>query len=317
MTLALLLVGAGPAAWPGEAPRAAASHVLPRMGMFVLWAQLPDGTDLGGREANLRDWEARLRLPTASLLALDFYGKDTWADMRNLAWLPAYWAKRNPNRKLIWSIPLTMRGTPLADVAAGLHDGEFQTAAESIAGSQPDAVIRIGWEMNGDWFAWAAAGVEADYIAAYRHVAAIFRAASPQFSLDWCTNWGRGNVDPDLAYPGDDLVDSIGMDVYDMPTDQDPATRWTAGVLDVPFGLTWLVEFAARHSKKMSIGEWGVGLRQASDNPLFIEKMHEWLLRNSQSVAYHVYFDAPPSRLESGDFPLSQRRFLDLFTRPR
>jgi hypothetical protein len=292
---------------PNEAP----------MGMFVPWATAADGADLGGREASLRKREIWLNLPPSSLLALDFYGNVTWAEMTSLKWAPNYWAQRNSSRKLIWSVPLTMKGTPLKEVAAGLHDAEFEIAALSIAVSQPDAIVRIGWEMNGDWFAWAAGGVEADYIASYRRVAQIFRRASRQFSFAWCPGAGRQNSSPDVAYPGDDVVDTVGLDVYDAPTDDGPVARWKRDVLEGPFGLHWLENFAALHGKKMNIGEWGVGLKDAPDNPYFVEEMGRWLHRHATSVAFHVYFDVPPHELDDGKFPRARARFLKFFSRPR
>ncbi len=285
-----------------------------RMGMLALWAQNPDGVDLGGRETNIRAWEETLRLPASSLLALDYYGNETWEEMISRQWVPGYWARRNPSRKLIWSIPLTMKGTPLGDVVKGLHDAEFRFGARAIAQSQPDAIIRIGWEMNGGWFAWAAAGHEADYIAAYRRVAAIFREASPKFSFDWCANWGLNAGPADLAYPGDDFVDTIGMDVYDVKTDKEPVARWRDEVLNTPYGLRWLEHFAAQHGKKMSVGEWGLGLKGAPDNPYFMDRMNEWLRVHADRIAFHVYFDVPP--LSEGKFPKGRERFINFFSAP-
>jgi hypothetical protein len=292
---------------------AAAEANRPHMGMFVTWAQNPDGTDGGGREASLRVIEQSLKLPPSSLLALDYYGNDTWPEMTKYSWVPAYWARMNPARKLIWSIALTMKGTTLKDVADGSHDADFNIAAKSIAASRPDAVLRIGWEMNGDWFAWAAGGVEADYIAAYRRIASIFRQASTRFIFAWCPGAGRLNSSPELAYPGDDVVDTIGVDIYDAPSDASPVDAWKRNV-EGPFGLGWLEEFAGRHRKPMHIGEWGVGLKGAPDNPYFVERMGEWLRRHAASIAFHVYFDVPPSDLDSGRFPKSRERFIRQFS---
>jgi hypothetical protein len=290
----------------------APSH--PRMGMFVLWARDAAGADLGGRETNLRAWEARLKLPPSSLLAVDFYADHTWASLREFAWLPRYWAQRNPRRKLVWSIPLTFEKTPLREVAAGTHDADFAAAAAAIAASQPDAVLRIGWEMNGDWMAWAAKGVEADYVAAYRRVAAIFRTASPGFVFDWCANVGLQNSPPDLAYPGDDVVDTIGLDVYDVPQPPDARRRWREDIAEGPFGLDWLDSFSALHGKRMSLAEWGVGLRGAPDNPYFVEKMSDWIAAHADRIAFQAYFDAPPHQLEGGAFPQSLRVFEKRFS---
>lgn len=289
---------------------------MPRMGMFVLWAKDASGTDLGGREANLRRWEDVLGLAPSSLLAVDFYGDAKWDSLQSFAWLPGYWARRNPGRKLLWSIPLTFEKTPLKAVAAGEHDADFQAAAVAIAAYQPDAILRIGWEMNGDWMAWAAKGVESDYIAAYRRVVGIFRAASPSFSFDWCANVGLQNSPPDLAYPGDDVVDTIGLDVYDAPFEPDIMKRWREIAVG-PFGLAWLVDFSSRHHRKMSMAEWGVGLRDAPDNPFFVEKMSEWMAAHAGSIAFHAYFDVPPHLLESGRFPGSLRVFKERFSSAR
>ncbi len=297
-----------------SAPAASsARHMPPRMGMFVLWAKDAGGADLGGRETNLRYWEQVLKLAPSSLLAMDFYGDRTWKGLHEFDWLPSYWARRNPRRKLIWSIPLTFENTPLKAVAGGEHDADFRAAAAAIAASHPDAIIRIGWEMNGDWMAWAAKGVETDYVGAYRRAAEIFRAASPRFSFDWCANVGPQNSPADLAYPGDDVVDTIGLDIYDAPFQPDIVKRWR-DIADGPFGLAWLVDFAARHKKKMSVAEWGVGLRDAPDNPFFVEQMSDWLTAHAEAVAFHAYFDAPPHQLEGGRFPGSLRVFKRRFS---
>jgi hypothetical protein len=281
------------------------------MGMFVVWAKDASGADRGGRETNLRLWEKKLKLEPSSLLAMDFYGGQSWESMRELKWLPAYWAAKNPNRKLIWSIPLTFKGTPLKAVASGEHDADFKEAAAAIAAAHPDAILRIGWEMNGDWMAWAAGGVERDYIAAYRRAVTIFRAASPRFTFDWCASFGLQNSPADKAYPGDDAVDTIGMDVYDAPFEPNLVKRWWITIVEAPYGLAWLVDFAARHDKKISVAEWGVGLREARDNPYFVEQMSDWLEAHAEGIAFHAYFNAPPHELDSGRFP----RSLGVFTK--
>jgi hypothetical protein len=233
--------------------------------------------------------------------------------MTECRWVPAYWTQKNPDHKLVWSIPLTMKCTPLKDVASGAHDADFEVAAKAIAASQSDAVLRIGWEMNGDWFAWAAGGVEADYIAAYRRVVGVFRRASLRFTFAWRPNARRLNSSPEAAYPGDDVVDTIGFDIYDTPSEASLAEAWKDRV-EGPFGLRWLEDFAARHHKPMHLGEWGVGLLGARDNPFFKEKMSEWLRAHARSIAFHLYFDVEPSELDSGKFPKSRAALMRLFS---
>ena len=49
-----------------------------------------------------------------------------------LSWVPGIWKKLNPARNVVWSVPLTVKDTSLADVANGLHDAEFEAAAKRL-----------------------------------------------------------------------------------------------------------------------------------------------------------------------------------------
>jgi hypothetical protein len=56
------------------------------------------------------------------------------------------------------------------------------------------AYLRIGWEFNGDWYRWSAGG---------------------DFKIEWTAD-KDGRFDERLAYPGDERVDVVGVDFYDM-----------------------------------------------------------------------------------------------------
>ncbi len=278
-------------------------------GAFVNWG--PDG-----REHTLQIWEKWLNQAPSSVVGVDFYAEKTWEDFSGLSWVPGIWKKLNPARNVVWSVPLTVKGTPLADVADGKHDAEFEAAATAISEAQPNAVIRLGWEMNLVSMAWFAKGREADYIKAFRRVVEIFRRHSSGFRYDWCPGWGPQDSPADLAYPGDDVVDYIGLDVYDFRYDGSAAERWEHFYLNAPFGLQWHREFAARHGKRMSYPEWGVG--NFGDNPFFIQRMHDWFVKNASQIAYAAYFDVDglwPTRIDNNRFPNSQRLFRELFRR--
>jgi hypothetical protein len=67
---------------------------------------------------------------------------------------------------MTFSMPLTISGTPLADVAAGLHDSSFLAVARSmVAYHWGGATIRLGWEFNGSWMPWAAGNDPVGYCA--------------------------------------------------------------------------------------------------------------------------------------------------------
>lgn len=278
-------------------------------GAFVNWGP-------HGRERTLQIWEKWLNQAPSSVVGVDFYAEQTWEDFSRLSWVPGIWKKLNPARNVVWSVPLTVKGTPLKDVADGLRDAEFEAAAIAISEAQPNAVIRLGWEINLVSMAWFAKDREADYIRAFRRVVQIFRRHSSGFKYDWCPGWGAQDSPADLAYPGDDVVDYIGLDVYDFKYDGSAGERWDKFYLKAPFGLEWHREFAARHGKRMSYPEWGVG--NFGDNPVFIEKMHDWFASNANEIAYAAYFDVDglwPTQIDNSRFPNSEKLFRELFRR--
>ena len=278
-------------------------------GAFVNWGPR-------GREVTLQAWEKWLNQAPSSVVGVDFYGQTTWQDFFTVNWVPGFWKKLNPARNVVWSVPLTLKGTALKDVADGLHDAEFGAAAKAISEAQPKAIIRMGWEMNQPSMAWFAKDQEADYIRAFRRVVAIFRGHSSGLKYDWCPAWGLQGSPPDLAYPGDDVVDYIGLDVYDFKFEGSAAERWDRFYLKPAFGLQWHKEFATRHGKPMSYPEWGVG--NFGDNPFFIQQMHDWFVENESNIVYAAYFDVDglwPTQIDNDQFPESQRLFQKLFGR--
>ncbi len=308
--MALALATLACAMTAGEATGQRAVSTPPKLaGAFVTWGSV-------GRERTLQTWEKWLGQPPSSVLGVDFYGDVSWQDFQKLEWVPGVWSKLNPARNVVWSVPLTAKGTPLSEVANGSHDAEFEAAARAIATSQPNAIIRLGWEMNVSSLAWFAGSHEADYIAAFRRVVGIFRRYSDGFKYDWCPGWGPQDLAADLVYPGDDVVDIIGLDVYDVGYEGPPEERWTNHHLKNAFGLEWHRDFAAKHSKPISYPEWGVG--PSGDNPYFVQKMRDWFAENESRIAYAAYFDVNglwPTQIDNNQFPKSQQQFRTLFGR--
>ena len=267
-------------------------------GAFVNW-----GSD--GREHTLQAWEKWLNQKPSSVLGVDFYAQSTWEDYSKLSWVPGIWKKLNPARNVVWSMPLTVKGTPLADVADGLHDAEFEAAARAIAEAQPNAIIRLGWEMNLVQLGLVRQGPGGRLH--QRPSGAWSESSGGTRTVSNTTGVRDGDCrssPADLAYPGDDVVDYIGLDVYDFKYEGSPQERWDKLYLKAPFGLEWHRDFAARHGKLMSYPEWGVG--QFGDNPFFIQQMHDWFVQNQDNIAYAAYFNVDglwPTQIDNGRFP--------------
>src|SRR5690348_16945626 len=214
-----------------------------------------------------------------------FLNNSSWAEFdSSVQWELDQW----PNHeKLLISVPLTVNGTSLHDAASGAFDQHFIEAAQKIAAYDPTAIIRPGWEMNGDWMPWSAASDPDDYIAAYHRLVDALRSVSPTFTFDRCVNIGAQAMNPLAAYPCDDYVDTIGMDL-------NKSTAWTAGMtpdqrwdwlLHQPTGLEWHRDFAAAHGKPMSYAEYATNI----DDGTFVSHMADWIQQNN--VAFHSYWN--------------------------
>ena len=236
-------------------------------------------------------------------------------------WAIDQWAKQK--RKMVFSLPMTVQGTPLSEVAAGTHDDSYRYLAKKlVAKGFGDAILRVGWEFNGGWYPWAAAGHAQDWVAAYRHIVDVMRSVPGQhFRFDWNPAHSQLGIKPDAVYPGDDYVDIIGQDVYCnwwKDADKDPKTRWNT-MMNQPYGLLWHKNFAGKHGKPMSFPEWATGTRPdghgCGDDPYFIEQMAAWI--SSNNVAYQVYWNYPApdynGQLSKGRYPESAAAFLRLF----
>jgi hypothetical protein len=95
--------------------------------------------------------------------------------------------------------------------------------------------IRFAHEMNGSWYPWAewtdlnqnmerdpgedTGFTAAHYRQSYRNMASMFRKYAPNAALVWCPNAGLlGGQKRDVFrpfYPGDDVVDWVGIDIYE------------------------------------------------------------------------------------------------------
>ena len=231
---------------------------------------------------------------------VDALAQTNWTELdSSIDYVVGCW--KNSGIELTLSVPMMPRqnGGGFGEGVAGKHDASFRHAATSLVNNGfSRAVVRIGWEFNGDWMPWASGPDPRGYVADFRHIVEVMRGVPGQhFKFEWCPNVGRHNADPSAAYPGDDVVDIVGMDVYDevwSPDQADPQVRWQT-YLNEPFGLKWHKAFATAHHKPTAYSEWGTGTRPdghgAGDDPVFIAGMADWFARSKP--LYQSYWDNP------------------------
>lgn len=135
-----------------------------------------------------------------------------------------------------------------AAIARGVQDDYLSEWAAGARQLNTRIVIRLAPEMNGDWIPWAASkpgNSPKDFVAAWRHVVALFRQHGAD-RVEWA--WVPNVPDPTSVpiatqYPGNDVVDWVGLDGYNWGTSQ-PDIGWQSFSQIFDAGLTQLERIA-------------------------------------------------------------------------
>ena len=203
----------------------------------------------------------------------------------------------------------------LQAVARGDYDARYRAVAELlVAGGYPDAILRLGHEFNALWPPYSSRGNEQDFVDAWRHVHDVFSSVSTQFRFDWTALRGPFEAHALPAWPGDDYVDIVGLDVYWRPASDRPAwdqSEWETEFMPV---LRAQLDFAVAHGKQVSFAEWAV---EGVDEPRFVEELYRWFAglpdSGPGSLAYQAYFDSGQSRERLNDHPATRATYRALF----
>lgn len=175
-----------------------------------------------------------------------------------------------------------------------------------VNAGEPDAILRLGWEANRmGSFPWAVTGNGSSYKACFRRWVSILRSVPGQrFTIDW--NMGQKGTFPyhvDQMYPGNDVVNVIGVQNYDRCAPVRTEADWNKKInatskAGSPNGIGSWLKYAKGKGKRLSLPEWGIGGprdicgQPGIDNPFFLQKMHNWLRQNAGSIAYEAYFNS-------------------------
>ncbi|MBF5080379.1 glycosyl hydrolase [Quadrisphaera sp. INWT6] len=233
-------------------------------------------------------------------VAVDATARGTWQDTTSPQWLLGKWS-RSSAPLVVLSVAMLPDdpSATMATCASGEDDEHWAELGRSVtaAGLADRLVVRLGWEMNGDWQKWSATDPDA-FVACWRRAHDAVEAQAPAVRWDWSVNRGEGQglADARRAYPGDAYVDVVGVDSYDVfPAVVDEAT-W-AEQLDGPYGLRFWAGFARDHGKAFAVPEWGLYPGPGNtgpnggDNPLYVEKMQGFFREVSGQLAYEAYFN--------------------------
>jgi hypothetical protein len=96
-----------------------------------------------------------------------------------------------------------------------VQDGAYlRNFARELKSFGRPVYLRFGGEMNGSWTQWY--GDPALYKAKFALVARVMREEAPNVAMVWSPNY-VGDAQPDDYYPGDDVVDWVGINAYTEP----------------------------------------------------------------------------------------------------
>lgn len=270
LTIVAALIVIGVAAWM-------VTSTQPAIASATLPAGVPASPDptracVYATQADLLDFDSLVGQNTACALVFDTTAPD-WASWelpwfvsstaRNTNW--AEWVKSDDTHSLVITQSLFPLGAPLKDWLRRGASGDFDKYAQGLAVNLVGAglgssVIRLGHEANGDWYADSVPADgkgQQEWRDFWRHTALAMKSVSgAHFKFDWSVSYTFRPITFSQFYPGDDVVDVIGLDAYDRGV-QTRDARWQQ-LWSMPGGIQDFLLFAAQHKKPISFPEWGL-----------------------------------------------------------
>ena len=135
-----------------------------------------------------------------------------WSDPFSTSFAQAAW-----DQDAYVLVQLQPGGVTLASVAAGGSDAYLRSYADAVVAFGHPVILSFGHEMNGSWYSWGAGHTSpATFVAAWRHVVRVFRAAgAANVTWLWTVNSIAG-ASGSLSrwWPGAAWVNWTGVDGY-------------------------------------------------------------------------------------------------------
>jgi hypothetical protein len=179
--------------------------------------------------------------------------------------------------------------------ASGTYEGYARELATNlVAAHLGSSVIRLAPEANDTGEPYSLVTTPAD-LQMWREfwrrtVLAMRSVPGAHFQFDWCINAAYRDIPLADYYPGNDVVNIIGIDSYDDGVTGTGTTRWNQ-VYDQPGGIATVLAFAKANNKPLSIPEWGLDTAAdggAGDDPDYVNGIVRVVANNN--VAFQSYF---------------------------
>lgn len=179
--------------------------------------------------------------------------------------------------------------SPAQAVSGAMNATAVSYGQALVANGQADAIIRIGWEMNGGWFPWGAQVMSpSQFIAIWHQEVTAFRTVAGQhFTFFWNPTVDANNTCSQWLPPSSE-VNYIGVDLYDQTNGAWPgeAAAWQS-YLNAPCGLNYISSTATQRNESIILGEVGNGYNSGSnggDDGPFWTNVGTWSASNNAIV---------------------------------
>ena len=185
----------------------------------------------------------------------------------------------------------------------GDWDDFFRAWGEGAKKEGGRVMLRFGFEMNGDWFTWS--GDPAAYKKAWQRARRIIRdeAGAKNVEWVWAPNCQSAPNTPENDmhhyYPGDDVVDWVGIDGYNFGEHHDKWHTWQSfeNVFDV-----LLTEFEKRYAgKPIMIAETGSAPGKDGQRVQWIHDAFDYLAKRPRVQAL-IWFNLDKRRENEPDW---------------
>ncbi|HUF30512.1 MAG TPA: glycosyl hydrolase, partial [Gemmatimonadaceae bacterium] len=181
----------------------------------------------------------------------------------------------------------------LREITGGVYDDFIRTWAREAAIHRRVFLLRFAHEMNNPQYPWSqqAGNRPEDFVAAWRHVWAIFRAEGAR-NVVWV--WSPQGVLPRALYPGREYVDWVGTSVFNYGMFSDDATWHTFEYLYEP-----IYRSALQFDRPIMIAELGTASLGGSQANWYADALARIPTRYPRTRAL-VLFDNPVDRTLPG-----------------
>ncbi|WP_212999658.1 hypothetical protein [Winogradskya consettensis] len=249
-----------------------------------------------------------------------FPRRDNWDTVDDAQWiedgLPSGFTPARDD--LIMTIPLWPGGGVNNAKFTGTQT-QWQDLARTIAHADPDAYVRLGWEMNlPNWYWKLTKDNQADWQASFIQAVQWMKAAAPGLRIVYNPNKGADQTcdnecSVQVFEAVRDYVDVYAIDSYDS-WNPDTGTAGTDEHFNGYRRLNESLALATANGTKFAVAEWGVACNiynadpnlncqwyghAGGDNPQYIHDYMGWFADNAGDLAYESYFDEPGAYIRS------------------